>query len=106
MVLLHGEPTWSFLWRKVVARLLESRHRCIAPDLPGLGQAGRHEWYSFARHTDAVGTLLVDLDLHEVTLVMQDRAARSACAWRRSSNPTAWPDSSPWTRASSPADAR
>ena len=34
VVLLHGEPTWSFLWRKVVARLLESGHRCIA-DLPG-----------------------------------------------------------------------
>jgi haloalkane dehalogenase len=75
VVLLHGEPTWSFLWRKVVARLLESGHRCIAPDLPGFGRSDKpvdDEWYSYARHTDAVATLLVDLDLHEVTLVMQD----------------------------------
>ena len=75
VVLLHGEPTWSFLWRKVVARLLESGHRCIAPDLPGFGCSDKpvdDEWYSYARHTDAVATLLVDLDLHEVTLVMQD----------------------------------
>ena len=110
VVLLHGEPTWSFLWRKVVARLLESGHRCIAPDLPGFGRSDKpvdDEWYSYARHTDAVATLLVDLDLHEVTLVMQDWGGPIGLfAWRRSSNPTAWPDSSPWTRASSPADAR
>jgi haloalkane dehalogenase len=75
VVLLHGEPTWSFVWRKVVARLLESGHRCIAPDLPGFGRSDKpvdDDWYSYARHTDAVATLLVDLDLHEVTLVMQD----------------------------------
>ena len=51
MVLLHGEPTWSFLWRKVVARLLESGDRCIAPDLPGFGRSDKpvdDEWYSYA----------------------------------------------------------
>jgi haloalkane dehalogenase len=70
-----AKPTWSFVWRKVVARLLESGHRCIAPDLPGFGRSDKpvdDDWYSYARHTDAVATLLVDLDLHEVTLVMED----------------------------------
>ena len=34
VLLLHGEPTWSYLYRKVIARLLEAGHRCIAPELP------------------------------------------------------------------------
>ena len=34
VVMLHGEPTWSYLWRKVMPPLLEAGHRCIAPDLP------------------------------------------------------------------------
>src|ERR1700712_3935558 len=35
IVLLHGEPTWSYLWRKVIPSLVAAGHRCIAPDLPG-----------------------------------------------------------------------
>jgi haloalkane dehalogenase len=75
VVLLHGEPTWSYLYRKVMARLLEAGHRCIAPDLPGFGRSDKpvdDSWYSYDRHTWAIASLLEELDLSEVTLVMQD----------------------------------
>ena len=57
VVLLHGEPTWSYLYRKVIDRLLEAAHRCIAPDLPGFGRSDKpvdDDWYSYANHTRAV----------------------------------------------------
>jgi haloalkane dehalogenase len=75
VVLLHGEPTWSFLWRKVMAQLLEAGHRCVAPDLPGFGRSDKPtdvEWYSYDRHTEAVASLLEERDLSGVTLVLHD----------------------------------
>ena len=75
VVLLHGEPTWSYLWRKVMGPLLEAGYRCIAPDLPGFGRSDKpvdDDWYSYDRHTDAVASLLAELDLREATFVMQD----------------------------------
>jgi haloalkane dehalogenase len=75
VVLLHGEPTWSFLWRKVVGPLLDAGYRCVVPDLPGFGRSDKpveDRWYTYDRHTDAVTALLDELDLREATLVMQD----------------------------------
>ena len=75
IVLLHGEPTWSYLWRKVMPPLLEAGHRCIAPDLPGFGRSDKPtdmDWYSYDRHTEAVESLFAELDLGDVTLVVHD----------------------------------
>ncbi len=75
IVLLHGEPTWSYLWRKVMAPLLDAGHRCIAPDLPGFGRSDKPtdiEWYTYDRHAEAVASLLDELDLTGVTLVLHD----------------------------------
>lgn len=75
VLLLHGEPTWSYLWRKVIPPLLQAGFRCIAPDLPGFGRSDKPldpAWYSYDAHTAAVGSLLDHLDLHDVTLVMHD----------------------------------
>jgi haloalkane dehalogenase len=75
VVMLHGEPTWSYLLRKVMPPLLEAGHRCIAPDLPGFGRSDKPldaGWYSFDRHAAAVGSLLERLDLTDVTLLMHD----------------------------------
>ena len=75
VLLLHGEPTWSYLWRKVIPPLVEAGFRCIAPDLPGFGQSDKPldpAWYSYDNHTAAVASLLDDLDLYDVTLVMHD----------------------------------
>ena len=75
IVLLHGEPTWSYLWRKVMPPLIEAGHRCIAPDLPGFGRSEKPtdmDWYSYDRHTAAIESLFSDLDLSDVTLVVHD----------------------------------
>jgi len=75
VVLVHGEPTWSFLWRHVMPPLLDAGHRCIAPDLPGFGRSDKPEaldWYSYDRHTAAVASLLEELDVRDATLVVHD----------------------------------
>ena len=75
VVLLHGEPTWSYLYRKVMGPLLQAGYRCIAPDLPGFGRSDKpldERWHSYDNHTAAVASLLEQLDLRDVTLVMQD----------------------------------
>jgi haloalkane dehalogenase len=75
VVFLHGEPTWSFLWRKVIPPVLEAGYRCIAPDLPGFGRSDKPtdiEWYTYDRHTAAMTALVEDLDVRGATLVVHD----------------------------------
>jgi haloalkane dehalogenase len=75
VVFLHGEPTWSFLWRKVIPPVLEAGYRCIAPDLPGFGRSDKPtdiEWYTYDRHTAAITALFEDLDVRGATLVVHD----------------------------------
>jgi haloalkane dehalogenase len=75
VVLLHGEPTWSFLWRKVIGPLVEAGHRCLAPDLPGFGRSDKPTdigWYSYDRHTAAIADWLEELDVRDATLVVHD----------------------------------
>lgn len=50
VVMLHGERTWSFLYRKVTVRMLEAGHRCVLPELPGFGRSDKpvdDAWYSY-----------------------------------------------------------
>jgi pimeloyl-ACP methyl ester carboxylesterase len=71
---LHGNPTWSFLYRNF-ARELASDARVIAPDLIGFGLSHKlpdPEDYSIEGHVDDVAALVEQLDLRDVTLVMQD----------------------------------
>jgi haloalkane dehalogenase len=75
VLFLHGEPTWSFLWRKVLPPVLDAGFRCVVPDLPGFGRSDKPvdaRWYTFDRHTEAVASLLADLDLRDATLVAHD----------------------------------
>ena len=75
VVFFHGEPTWSFLWRKVIPPVRDSGHRCIAPDLPGFGRSDKPtdlSWYSYDRHADATASLLEALDLRDATIVVHD----------------------------------
>ena len=74
IVLLHGEPTWSFLWRHVITELSGAGHRCIAPDLPGFGRSDKpsDDWFTYDRLVASVVSLFEDLDLHDVTLVVHD----------------------------------
>ncbi|HYF26712.1 MAG TPA: haloalkane dehalogenase [Baekduia sp.] len=76
IVLFHGEPTWSLLYRKVIPPLLEAGHRVIAPDMAGFGRSDKPTdlaWYSYDRHVELLTELLVDrLDLRDATFVVQD----------------------------------
>jgi len=72
---MHGEPTWSYLWRKVIPPVNEAGFRCIAPDLPGFGRSDKPTdvgWYSYDRHTEVMAELLEHLDLRDVTMVVHD----------------------------------
>ena len=75
VIFVHGEPTWSFLWRKVIPPVRAAGFRCIAPDLAGFGGSDKPTdigWYSFDRHCEMTATLLEDLDLRGATVVVHD----------------------------------
>jgi haloalkane dehalogenase len=74
ILLLHGEPTWSFLYRKMIPPLARAG-RCIAPDYFGFGRSDKPTdsgWYSYDRHVDSIARLVAELDLQRITLVVQD----------------------------------
>jgi len=75
VVFWHGEPTWSFLWRKVIPPVRDAGFRCIAPDLPGFGRSDKPvdlDWYTYDRHTAFARSLVEDLDLRGATFVVHD----------------------------------
>ncbi|BBZ11598.1 haloalkane dehalogenase [Mycobacterium branderi] len=76
ILMLHGEPSWSFLYRKMIPVLAGAGHRVVCPDLVGFGRSDkptRHEDHTYARHVEWVRSLVFDvLDLRRVTLVGQD----------------------------------
>ncbi len=75
VIFVHGEPTWSFLWRKVIPAVRDAGFRCIAPDLVGFGRSDKPTdlgWYSYDRHTALAATLLEDLDVRGATIVVHD----------------------------------
>jgi haloalkane dehalogenase len=75
VVFVHGEPTWSYLWRKVIPPVLEAGYRCIAPDHAGFGRSDKPTelaWYSYDRHFELFADLLERLDLRDATVVMHD----------------------------------
>jgi haloalkane dehalogenase len=75
VVFFHGEPTWSFLWRRVIPPVRDAGYRCIAPDLAGFGRSDKPTdigFYNYDRHTALAGTLLEDLDLRGATVVVHD----------------------------------
>jgi haloalkane dehalogenase len=74
VLLLHGEPTWSFLYRKLIPPLAGVA-RCIAPDYFGFGRSDKpteRSWYSYERHVGSITRLVEELDLRGITLVVQD----------------------------------
>jgi len=75
MLLLHGMPTWSYLYRDIIPPLLAAGYRCVAPDHMGFGRSDKPtdiHWYTIARHTEILTTLITGLDLRNITLVCQD----------------------------------
>jgi len=74
VLLMHGEPSWSFLYRKIVP-LLSGRNRVVAPDLIGFGRSDKlaaKEDYTYERHVAWMSDWLLALDLKDITLFCQD----------------------------------
>jgi len=72
VVCLHGNPTWSYLYRHVV-QALRATHRCIVPDLIGFGLSDKPDWtYRVADQAVVLEEFLESLDLHDITLVVGD----------------------------------
>jgi pimeloyl-ACP methyl ester carboxylesterase len=72
---LHGQPTWSYLYRRMLPVFTASGARVVAPDLFGFGRSDKpaeESWYTFTRHRDALLAFVTALDLSGVTLVVQD----------------------------------
>jgi haloalkane dehalogenase len=76
VLMLHGEPSWSFLYRKMIPVVVAAGFRAVVPDLVGFGRSDKPtqvEDYTYARHVEWVRSGLFDgLDLRDVTLVCQD----------------------------------
>ena len=78
VLMLHGEPSWSYLYRKMIPRLAGAGFRAVAPDLVGFGRSDKPadvEEHSYARHVDWMTEWLEAVDLRGVTLVCQDWGA-------------------------------
>jgi len=75
VLMMHGNPTWSFLWRKVIALLLPDGFRVVAPDMIGLGLSDKPrdlKYHSLDTHAENLLTLVETLDLKDITIVGQD----------------------------------
>ncbi len=75
VLMLHGEPTWSYLYRHMIPVCAAAGHRVIAPDLVGFGKSDKpteKRDYSYQRHVDWMATFVRALDLRGITLFCQD----------------------------------
>lgn len=74
-LMVHGMPTWSYLYRHIIPPLLSAGYRCVAPDHIGFGRSDKVTdpgWYDIAQHTSNLERLVVSLDLSDITLFVQD----------------------------------
>jgi haloalkane dehalogenase len=74
VLLLHGEPTWSYLYRKAIPAV-SGVARVFAPDYFGFGRSDKPvepEWYSYDRHFESIERFVDDLDLRDLTVVVHD----------------------------------
>jgi haloalkane dehalogenase len=110
LLLLHGNPTWSFLYREII-KGLRDRFRCIAPDYPGFGLSRAPAGYDFtpAEHARVIEAFVQELDLRDAAMMVQDWggpigfavATRHPDRFARFviGNTWAWPKSDPGTQA-------
>jgi haloalkane dehalogenase len=75
VLLMHGEPSWSYLYRKMIPVILDAGHRAVAPDLVGFGRSDKpteRSHYTYQSHVDWMQTWLEKMGLNKITLVCQD----------------------------------
>ena len=84
IVCFHGEPTWAYLYRKMLGPLVDGGYRVICPDLAGFGRSDKptdRGWYSYDGHVDLVSKLLEGLDLSDAVVVVQDWGGPIGLRW-------------------------
>jgi haloalkane dehalogenase len=84
VVCFHGEPTWSYLYRKMLPPLVAAGSRVICPDYPGFGRSDKptdRDWYTYDRHVDFMSRLLAQLDVRDATVVVQDWGGPIGLRW-------------------------
>ena len=84
VVCFHGEPSWAYLYRHMLAPLVVGGHRVICPDLVGFGRSDKPTdlgWYSYDRHCEQVTGTLDSLDLRGATVVVQDWGGPIGLRW-------------------------
>ncbi len=84
VVCFHGEPSWAYLYRKMLGPLVAAGHRVVAPDLAGFGRSDKptdRGWYSYDHHLETVGAALDTLDLSDATVVVQDWGGPIGLRW-------------------------
>src|SRR6201998_632631 len=83
-VCFHGEPSWSYLYRKMVRPLVDAGHRVIVPDYAGFGRSDKptdRRWYTYDRHSELVTEVLGALHVREATVVVQDWGGPIGLRW-------------------------
>ena len=78
VLMLHGEPSWSYLYRKMIPLFAQAGYRALAPDLVGFGKSDKPlepELFSYQAHVDWLTQWIVKIDLRDITLVCQDWGA-------------------------------
>jgi haloalkane dehalogenase len=84
VVCFHGEPDWSYLYRHMLKALVGSGHRVVVPDLVGFGRSDKptdQGWYTYERHIEHVSRHLEQIDLQDVTVVVQDWGGPIGLRW-------------------------
>ncbi|MBN1529131.1 MAG: alpha/beta fold hydrolase [Thermoleophilaceae bacterium] len=84
VVCFHGEPSWSYLYRHMLDRLVANGHRVVCPDYAGFGRSDKptdQGWYTYDRHVEMVSRHLDQLDLEDVTVVVQDWGGPIGLRW-------------------------
>jgi haloalkane dehalogenase len=80
----HGEPSWSYLYRHMLDRLVDEGHRVVCPDLVGFGRSDKptdQAWYTYERHCETVTRHLEQVELDDVTVVVQDWGGPIGLRW-------------------------
>jgi haloalkane dehalogenase len=84
ILLIHGEPSWSYLYRKMVGPLTGAGRRVIVPDFAGFGRSDKptsRDWYTYDRHVEYVGGLLGQVEFEDATVVVHDWGGPIGLRW-------------------------
>jgi len=84
IVCFHGEPSWAYLYRKMIGPLVAAGHRVVVPDYAGFGRSDKptdRGWYTYDRHVELTSTVLGGLGLRDAIVVVQDWGGPIGLRW-------------------------